>query len=71
MATDPSGELTTRLNSDEELRAKVTAAPADEHRSILADAGDTHHEALDDDELAAVVGGFTMTTIDPDHTIIK
>ncbi len=40
-------QLTAHLTGDEELRSKVLAAPSDQHRSILSEAGVDHHEALD------------------------
>ncbi|MEM8618081.1 MAG: hypothetical protein AAGF73_00025 [Actinomycetota bacterium] len=57
METNPSDRLTERLQGDEALGAKLAAAQPDERREILADAGDSHHHELDDDQLDAVVGG--------------
>ncbi len=58
MSDQHISELTARLTSDSELRQKVVDSPSEEHRSILSAAGVDHHEQLDDEQLAAVVGGI-------------
>ncbi|MEO1057285.1 MAG: hypothetical protein AAFY28_10270 [Actinomycetota bacterium] len=59
MSEQHISQLTARLTGDEALRGKVLGASSDQHRSILNEAGVDDHEQLDDEQLAAVVGGIS------------
>ncbi len=59
MSNDPVSQLVARLQTDADLRTKVIEADSDTHRAVLSEAGLDHHEQLDDEQLAAVVGGVT------------